>query len=163
MKTIEKHASGIFTPILCFLLIAGLAGCNDGNEAEENDLATTENTEAMNASTERSNYYFSEWDSNGDGYLDPDEYSGGFFTAWDTNGDRQLDESEWQAGYERMGQSGLSWADWDINTDGFLSEGEYRQGYDNAGWYKAWDTDSDNRLSEQEYNEGMARGANRNE
>lgn len=159
MKKQERSTLTIVMKGLCAVLLIGMAACADRNnsETEGTEMAVSEDT------TARANYYFSEWDSDGDGYLDPDEYSGGFFTAWDANGDRQLDENEWLTGYERMGQSGLSWADWDLNTDGFLSEGEYRQGYDNAGWYKAWDSDNDNRLSEQEYNEGMARQNNPNQ
>lgn len=162
MKKQEKSIRKFFLGGLSLCIMLGMSACADTNEStDENDI----NSAGMNDSTIISNTsnYFSDWDRNGDSYLDEDEYSGGVFSSWDSNRDNRLDENEWNDGTNNYGVTGQSWADWDIDTDGFLNDGEYRNASNRAGWYRAWDSDGDKRLSQEEYDQGMNNRPNRND
>ncbi|GHB13679.1 EF-hand domain-containing protein [Modicisalibacter luteus] len=78
---------------------------------------------------------FSEWDSDGDGVVNYEEFDAGFddeglYNSWDANGDNMLDEQEYGEGiyntYDRDGSG-----DW--------SEDEYGDFGDDAGDEGFWD------------------------
>lgn len=152
MKKQEKNIMKVALNGLALVAVLNLTACSD-NEATTDEVTTTEMVEADPSISDND---FTNWDSNQDGYLDEDEYSGGFFKNLDGNTDGKVDETEWNDGLTNSNVTGQSWADWDIDRDGFLNDGEYRDGYSKGSWSRAWDTDKDNRLSQDEYNTGRA-------
>lgn len=96
---------------------------------------------------------FRSWDTDGDGYINNDEYTSGNsafetdygnnFGAWDLNGDGQLDPEEYNSG---MNEAGI-YGGWDADADGQLNEDEF-----NDGVFNSWDADRDGNLSSDEYN-----------
>lgn len=159
MKKQEMNILKVAINGLALVAVLNLTACSDNTEATTDEVATTEMVETDPGMSDNN---FTNWDSNQDGYLDEDEYSGGFFKNLDGNTDGKVDETEWNNGLTNSGVTGQSWADWDLDRDGFLNDGEYRDGYSKGSWSRAWDTDKDNRLSQDEYNQGRAMRPNGN-
>ena len=79
----------------------------------------------------------SDWDQDGDGALNPEEFVVGFsslgtFDSFDVDGSGRLDESEWSTGLAPVGE----YADMDLNGDGGVDEAEY-----NALLFNRYDAD----------------------
>ena len=146
---IPKITTGALALFMAFSL--GACSTDNASDADEADVAEAEMDDTYASDVN----YFTDWDSDGDGYLSEDEYAGGSYKNWDTNQDSRLDEDEWNRGVENDGMTGQSWADWDLDADGFINDGEYREGNTRGGWYKTWDSDGDNRLSRDEYDQRM--------
>lgn len=71
---------------------------------------------------------FNDYDTNGDSNLTADEFYGsvadwGTYSDWDANGDGLVDENEWNdLGWD------YSYNYWDADSDGYLDSGEFYDG-----------------------------------
>ena len=78
-----------------------------------------------------------EWDTNGDGALDPQEFVTGFssmatYSGFDADGSGALDQTEWDSGLTEVGE----YQNMDLNGDGMVDEAEY-----NALLFNRYDQD----------------------
>ena len=71
------------------------------------------------------------------------------FKDWDTNGDGQIDQNEFNAGIQKQG----AFARWDTDHDKQLSEQEFER-----GMFKDYDVNGDNAILQDEAGTGLGLG-----
>lgn len=95
-----------------------MADANEDDKIDENEWNEGRNTVYSSYAAEDD---WNTFDTDGDGFLNNDEWFEGFsdsewFGDFDENDDEMLDSNEWNSGI---------FANWDANDDGFLDENEY--------------------------------------
>lgn len=150
MKVLSTYAA----LTLCVLLLS--ARCQVGGNGvvlEEEPLPPAEQTEdgfeaTQNAEgdVERDGIQrrlddeglFEEWDTDGDGLLDPREFSTNMFELWDTDNDNAIDRGEWNQGQENWFESTYDFDDWDTDKDGYITLEEFDTGVRENNVLDAW-------------------------
>ncbi|MEQ9441620.1 MAG: hypothetical protein RIG62_21435 [Cyclobacteriaceae bacterium] len=103
--------------------------------------------------------YFSQWDSDGNSYVTPNEFEEGFFGLIDNNSDASISADEWAKGsaqffgdveMEKYQQE----TTWDTNSDGQIQPEEFQQGLEEIGYFSKWDNDGNDQLAEEEIAQG---------
>lgn len=89
--------------------------------------------------------FFAEWDEDADDELTNREFSVVLMDRWDTNDDDVLSESEWNTGMEWFGEDADpgAWRDWDSDGDSELDANELHESLETNGLYDAVDGDQD--------------------
>lgn len=127
--------------------------------AETTSTTTTVTTKPAISSdatvTHKSGYVA--YDMDGDGVLEPDEYTTYSYNVIDRDGDKYITDSEWSdyttVWYEPLGQD-LSkireFAELDTNADGKVDFEEYKAKPE-VNLFSGWDTDGDGFINDTEY------------
>ncbi len=179
---------------------AGLETGEDGNEIslqlysddgtasewdDEDALITDDNNASITETiTVYTSGIFSDYDTDGDGFIDEDEFPNTYtndLTTWDADGDGSLsseefynttfmntdaddddliDEDEWNAGYAGMygNYADDDFATYDADADGYLDNDEWNTVYVDSDWYETYDADNDAMVTEDEWNTGLYTG-----
>ena len=95
---------------------------------------------------------FGEWDANQDGFLDDNEFADTSFNLADRDRNEMIDEEEWGVGAD-FGDNDFGTFDADRNNS--LTDDEWNEGIRNSGWFDDNDMNKDRRLDQTEFNEGM--------
>lgn len=101
---------------------------------------------------------FEDADADGDGSLSEEEFNQANFGNADADDDGLIDEDEWTAGVTGMfgGYVGEDdFGTFDTNADGELSDEEFGLGFSETDWFGNYDMDDDDLLSDVEWNEGL--------
>ena len=104
---------------------------------------------------------FGDFDADGSGDLNEDEFYGGVYEDWDANDDGYVDEKEFGTGvgtyyddydYAEYGD----YNEWDAdNNDDELDEEEFDASVTDTGVYDEWDADGNDAIERSEFNEAV--------
>ncbi len=124
-------------------------------EANEAELPDGEIDEANNSNGARTRNgimrrlenegVFEDWDTNGDGLLDPREFSTNMFELWDTDDDGVLSRTEWEQNQTRWFDDTYKFRDWDSDGDGHITREEFETGVRENNVLDAWNGISEER------------------
>lgn len=99
------------------------------------------------------------YDSNQDGFIQPDEFTTYVYTRTDLDGDGYMDDEEWThttsrfyRPYEDVDYSNYTY--WDQDKDGRLDDNEVKTLIEKTGLYSKWDTNEDGKVSLTEFEIG---------
>lgn len=103
---------------------------------------------------------FSQYDTNHDGTISQDEFSGGAFSSGDLNGDGVIDNNEW-SGYSTYLATPYQTRFGDfkkLSSNGSqMTRNEFSTAISSSGYYRNFDTNNDGKISEAEYLRGINR------
>jgi uncharacterized surface protein with fasciclin (FAS1) repeats len=127
----------------------------DETATDEGNADTTTDSATDNANTDMTNSMggvdFTASDTDGDGFLSPEEFSTAFFTLYDTDGDGLMSQEEFS-----MAMSGMSGVDSSTNdtaTDSTSTNSNSSSTTDDAS--TATDTDGDGELDSEDNDDGV--------
>ncbi|MFA7275755.1 MAG: hypothetical protein WC043_03020 [Pseudobdellovibrionaceae bacterium] len=99
------------------------------------------------------------YDSNKDGYIQPDEFTSYLYTRSDLNGDGYLGDEEWTLTtsqlyrpYKNVDVNKYTY--WDQDKDNRLDNNEVKTLIEKTGLYSKWDTNTDGKISNDEFEKG---------
>ena len=130
---------------------SGEAAFSDFDENSDNQLDRNEvpNTYQNN---------FEEWDADGDGSLNNEEFYGTVFSNTDADDDDGINEEEWTTGLNSMFGNRVEegdFATFDADGDGILDSNEWNEGFADSEWFQTYDGDDDDMVTETEWDEGL--------
>lgn len=99
------------------------------------------------------------YDKNGNGFIDPDEFTTYFYTRSDLDSDGYLGDEEWKVSttkwyrpYKDVDYSKYTY--WDQDKDGRLDNNEVKTLVEKTGLYSKWDTNRDGKIDIDEFAKG---------
>ncbi len=99
------------------------------------------------------------YDSNNDGYIQPEEFTTYFYTRSDLDGDGYMGDEEWTLTtsqfyrpYKDVNYNNYTY--WDQDKNGRLDSNEVKTLVEKTGLYSKWDTNTDGKVSTAEFEIG---------
>jgi Ca2+-binding EF-hand superfamily protein len=99
------------------------------------------------------------YDSNKDGYIQPEEFTNYVYTKSDTNGDGYMGDEEWKLStsqlyrpYKDINYNNYTY--WDQDKDNRLDNNEVKTLVEKTGLYSKWDKNKDSKVSNAEFEVG---------
>jgi Ca2+-binding EF-hand superfamily protein len=99
------------------------------------------------------------YDSNKDGYIQPEEFATYLYTRSDMDDDGYMGDEEWKLTtsqfyrpYKDVDYNNYTY--WDQDKDGRLDNNEVKTLIEKTGLYSKWDTDTDGKVSNAEFDIG---------
>jgi Ca2+-binding EF-hand superfamily protein len=92
---------------------------------------------------------FDYWDSDGDGLVETEEYTSGVRERYDFDRNQNLSRAEYSRDENLTIEFG-AFDNLDINSDGQINEEEWSDGVENFSYRQEFDKDNDGRLNEEE-------------
>jgi Ca2+-binding EF-hand superfamily protein len=113
---------------------------------------------AQEAKTQTQTRVYS-YDSNKDGYIQPDEFTTYLYTKSDTDGDGYMGDEEWTVTTSKLYRPYKDidynkYTYWDQDKDGRLDNNEVKTLIEKTGLYSKWDTNIDGKVSTAEFEIG---------
>lgn len=117
-------------------------------------ISYTVNAESLETQTRTYSY-----DSNKDGFIEPDEFTTYIYTRSDTNGDGYLGDEEWKMTTSQLYRpykdiNYNTYTYWDRDKDNRLDHNEMKTLIQKTDLYSKWDTDTDGKISNAEFEKG---------
>lgn len=114
--------------------------------------------QAKAAETETTTRTYS-YDSNKDGYIQPEEFTTYLYTRSDRDGDGYMGDEEWKVNtsqwyrpYKDVNYNTYTY--WDQDKDNRLDSNEVKTLIEKTGLYSKWDADTDGKVSNEEFEKG---------
>jgi Ca2+-binding EF-hand superfamily protein len=99
------------------------------------------------------------YDSNKDGYIQPEEFTTYLYTRSDRDGDGYMGDEEWKVNtsqwyrpYKDVNLNNYTY--WDQDKDNRLDSNEVKTLIEKTGLYSKWDTNTDGKVSNEEFEKG---------
>ncbi|MBD3239001.1 MAG: hypothetical protein GF331_00340 [Chitinivibrionales bacterium] len=124
----EQNGQGPYTPGRVNTETDGVRD-TDGDTDDRNGIRRTLEEEGL----------FDDWDTNGDGLIDPQEFSTNMFEMWDSDNDDGISRSEWEQSQARWFEDTYEFDEWDTDGNGVLSFEEFDAGVRENNVLDAWD------------------------
>lgn len=135
-------------PLLAALLVSSISGYAAFANAEDVETKTTQ--------TQTRTYSY---DSNKDGYIQPDELTTYLYSRSDRDGDGYMGDEEWTMTtsqfyrpYKDVNYNNYTY--WDQDKDKRLDNNEVKTLIEKTGLYSKWDTNTDGKISNVEFEKG---------
>lgn len=112
--------------------------------------------EAQDSETQTRTYSY---DSNKDGFIQPDEFTTYLYTRSDLNGDGYLGDEEWKMTTSQLYRpykdiNFNTYTYWDQDKDKRLDSNEMKTLIQKTGLYSKWDANTDGKVSNAEFEKG---------
>lgn len=120
--------------------------------------AATDGTVDQNSFNEGFTDNYDQWDTDGDGAINDQEFYSTTYNRLDQNQDGTLTEEEWQEGYDNIYgdyAADMSYDQLDADRDGSINEDEFYTGFRDTDYYDSYDADGDGNIDSDELSEGV--------
>ncbi len=99
------------------------------------------------------------YDSNKDGYIQPDEFTSYLYTRSDLDGDGYMGDEEWKLTTSQLYRpykdvEYKNYTYWDQDKDNRLDNNEVKTLIEKTGLYSKWDANTDGKISSEEFEKG---------